>query len=290
VATRPAGANPAIANHLQKPATGVTRPSAGTLPARGAIAAGGAAKVANRSGQRSRLSDSRNDRVSARQERLGDTADSIRDGLHDHYDHDHLFDDFWSDHGFHDNPIFWTWATWNTMAAFMPWNWSEPYYYDYGSGGNVYYEGDTVYSGTTAIPAEEYAAQAEQLATSAPEVANPDSVEWLPLGVFALAPDDDPNAVPNLFLQLAVSKDGIIAGTVQNKTTQKTESVEGMVDSKTQRAAWTIAGKSSPIMETGIFNLTKNETSALVHFADGQTQQWLMVRVEGPAEGTAETK
>lgn len=37
-------------------------------------------------------------------------------------------------------------------------------------------------------------------------------------------------------------------------------------------------------VETGIANLTQNETSALLHFADGQTQQWLMVRVEGPQQ------
>ena len=213
-----------------------------------------------------------------------------REGLHDHYDHDHLFDDFWSDHphdhhGFHNNPVFWTWASWNTMAAFMPWNWGTEYYYDYGTGGNVYYEGDTAYASTTPIPASEYAAQAETLATSVPEVANPDAMEWLPLGVFALVPDGDPDAVPNMFLQLAVSKEGIVAGTYQNKTTQKTEAIEGMVDQQSQRAAWTFVGKTKPIMETGLANLTMNETKALVHFSDGQTQQWLMVRVEGPQEG-----
>jgi DNA-binding CsgD family transcriptional regulator len=44
----------------------------------------------------------------------------------------------------------------------------------------------------------------------------------------------------------------------------------------------TIAGKDTPILETGMANLTKNETRVLVHFADGQTQQWLMVRLENP--------
>jgi hypothetical protein len=42
--------------------------------------------------------------------------------------------------------------------------------------------------------------------------------------------------------------------------------------------------KNTPIMETGIYNLTQNETRALVHFADGQTQQWLLVRLEQPSE------
>ena len=57
----------------------------------------------------------------------------------------------------------------------------------------------------------------------------------------------------------------------------------------TQRVVWVVTGKTSPIMETGIFNLTKDEAPALLHFADGQTQQWLLVRLEEP-EGEAESK
>ena len=32
-------------------------------------------------------------------------------------------------------------------------------------------------------------------------------------------------------------------------------------------------------METGLSNLTQDTAPALIHFADGQTQQWLMVRM-----------
>ena len=107
-------------------------------------------------------------------------------------------------------------------------------------------------------------------------------MQWLPLGVFALTQADNADAVPNMFLQLALSKEGIIAGTYQNKSTGETQSIEGMVDQKSQRAAWTIVDKNTPIMETGIANLTQNETKVLVHFADEQTQEWLMVHVENP--------
>jgi hypothetical protein len=41
-------------------------------------------------------------------------------------------------------------------------------------------------------------------------------------------------------------------------------------------------GKSRPIIETGLSNLTQDTTPALIHFADGQTQQWLLVRLEEP--------
>jgi hypothetical protein len=281
----PAGGNRAVAQHLQNRA-----PSGAGRLAAGAVAGAGLARVADREGLRSNLADNRVERRTERQENLGNVADNIRNGLHEHYDDHHLFDEFWADHPhahyhFHQNPAFWTWATWNTMAAFVPWNWGAPVYYDYGYGGNVYYEEDTVYIGDTPIPVATYDAAVTQLATNVPDVANPEQMEWLPLGVFAITKSGDPKAIPNMFLQLAVSKEGIIAGTYQNKTIGKTESVEGMVDKDNQRAAWTIVGKNMPIMEAGIANLTMNESSALMHFSNGQTQRWLMVRVEGPQEG-----
>jgi len=106
----------------------------------------------------------------------------------------------------------------------------------------------------------------------------------MPLGVFAIVQDGQ-DAEPTIFLQLAVSKDGIIAGTVHDSANDKTNEIEGMVDKETQRAAWVVKGKTSPIMETGIANLTRDDASALLHFSDGQTQQWEMKRLEEPKEG-----
>ena len=60
-----------------------------------------------------------------------------------------------------------------------------------------------------------------------------------------------------------------------------------MVDQKSQRSAWTITEKSWPVMETGISNLTQDTAPALLHFEDGQTQQWLLVRIEEPKEDAA---
>jgi hypothetical protein len=253
-----------------------------------------AARVENRGDYRSSLADGRAERRSDRHEALGDHADQIREELKNEFDENHLFEDFWYDHPhayyhFQQNPVFWSWATFGAISSFMPWNWGSPAYYDYGSGGNVYYEDDMVYANGEQYPAEEYAAQAETIATSAPEVEDPDAMQWMPLGVFALTKDGDKDATPVLFLQLAVSKEGIIAGTLQNKSTDQTESIEGMVDQTSQRAAWTITGKNTPIMETGIANLTENETQALVHFADGTTQQWLMLHLENPNAAASPT-
>ena len=85
-------------------------------------------------------------------------------------------------------------------------------------------------------------------------------------------------------MQLAISKEGIIAGSFQNTSTGKAIEVQGTIDEKSQRAAWGPVGESWPIMETGIYNLTENEAGALLHFADGKTQQWTMVRLDEPEQ------
>lgn len=155
-------------------------------------------------------------------------------------------------------------------------------YYDYGT--NIYYEGDNVYyDGEVVATADEYAEQAQALAEDIPEV-DPDKVDWLPLGVFALTEKESEDVEDaTLFLQLAISKEGIIAGSFQNTATEKTVEVEGTIDRESQRAAWGPVDESWPIMETGIYNLTENQAGALVHFGDGKTQQWTMVRLDDPS-------
>jgi len=235
-----------------------------------------------RTERRGEMAANRPERVENRQEMRQNRVDR-RSEILDQID-DHPIRDFWSDH-----PLWgaWAitrpfrWATWGGLTGWVNYGWSEPTAYAYGD--NVYYQDDQVYYGDEAVAtAEEYAEQAEQIATSAPEVA-PDKAEWMPLGVFALTPDGQKSGPePTLFLQLAISKEGIIAGTLNNSATEQTQTIEGMADKKTQRCAWTVAGKTRPIMETGIVNLTENTAPALVHFESGETQQWLMVRLEEP--------
>ena len=168
------------------------------------------------------------------------------------------------------------------MANWFSWGGSAT---SYAYGDTVYYQDDSVYYGDEAVAtADEYTQQAEAIAAEAPELA--ENEEWLSLGVFAITQDGQSSGPsPSMFLQLAVSKQGVIAGTFHNSETDQTEQVEGAVDTKTQRSAWTIAGKDRPIMETGIANLTEDSGPVLVHFADGQTQQWLLVRMEDPEAG-----
>ena len=117
----------------------------------------------------------------------------------------------------------------------------------------------------------------------APRAKRPTKSDWLPLGVFALTQDGQASgAEPSLYMQLAISKQGVISGTLKNTLTGKVQSLEGMADKKSQRVAWGVVDQERPIMETGLSNLTQDTSPALIHFADGQTQQWLMVRIPEP--------
>lgn len=230
------------------------------------------------------MAGNRPDRIENRQE-WGQNRGERRDEVRDQVAANHPRLDFWSDYpgwaAWRINRPY-RWATWAAITGWVGYGWSEPYAYSYGE--SVYYQDNSVYYNDQVVAtAEEYAEQAETIVASAPEVA-PDQAEWLPLGVFALTPDGQASGPdPTLFLQLAISKEGVISGTLHNTATDSTQAVEGMADKGSQRCAWNVVGKTRPIMETGIVNLTEDAAPALVHFPDGQTQQWLMVRLEEPA-------
>lgn len=235
-------------------------------------------------------------RLSNRPERIEDWGqreqwrEERRDQIRDDWNDYHPRWDFWKDH-----PDWarwrwnrpYRWATWAVVTSWFPWGWSQPVYYSYGD--NVYYEGDQVYYGDEVVAtSEEYAQQAEDIALSAPAEIPEDS-EWLTLGVFAVTQDGQgAETDPTLLLQLAVSKDGVVAGTLFNSKTEESQEIEGMVDRETQRVAFVVSGKTTPIMETGMQNLTEDEAPALLHFENGETQQWLLVRLEEPEEAKSE--
>lgn len=165
------------------------------------------------------------------------------------------------------------------MGSWFVWNWAQPVNYSYGT--NVVYRDNYVYIDDQQVcTTQQYYDQALTIAESVPaEPPAEDSVEWLPLGVFAIA---EQGGVDNgMLIQLAVTKEGVIAGTFYNDATSDGRPLEGMVDRESQRAAWRFADGKNPdvVMETPIYNLTQDETTALVHFGDAETQTWLMVRL-----------
>ena len=268
-------------------APGVGRPGVGPGVVRRELVRGSGPGVGPgpASDRRQNLADNRPSRVENRQEWQGNRQQR-RDEVRNQVAENHPRLDFWSDHpGWAAWRITrpYRWATWAAVTGWVGYGWSQPTAYSYGE--NVYYAGDQVYYGDQAVAtADEYAQQAEAIAASAPET-KPESGEWMPLGVFALTQDGQASgAEPTLFMQLAISKQGVIAGTLKNMATDQVQTLEGMADKKSQRVAWCVAGQKRPIMETGISNLTQDTSPALIHFADGQTQQWLLVRLPEPKQ------
>ena len=221
------------------------------------------------------------------QEHRRDHINDVRDYAQRHPNHYRGWynNQFWHNHpcrwNFAPGTNWWRWATWGAVTGWVTSSWGQPVYYNYGD--NVYYEnGDVYQDGQVVATTEQYAQQAQSLAESVPDV-KPDDAEWMSLGVFALTNAGESTGTdPTIYLQLAVSKQGIIAGTIQNTATDSVQNIEGMVDPKSQRAAWGIEKKAWPIMETGISNLTQDDAPALLHFENGETQQWLLVRMQEP--------
>ena len=155
--------------------------------------------------------------------------------------------------------------------------------YNYGS--TVCYQDDGVYvQGTRVGSAEEYAQQATTLAEQGganATIAKDD--QWRPLGVFALARSEETN--PSTFMSLAIDKDGLLRGTYYDAVSDSTMNITGKVDKKSQRAAWTIGDKKTPVYEAGISNLTQQQTTILVHRDGGKVEQMLLVRVDDKAGG-----
>src|SRR5262249_12143367 len=111
--------------------------------------------------------------------------------------------------------------------------------------------------------------------------------EWLSLGVFAMVQGDEKTS--NHIFQLAVNKQGVIRGNYYDAVMDNTSALVGSVDKKTQRAAWTIGDRKTPVYEVGIANLTKNETTMMVHYGKDRSQQFALIRIEEP-EMSSETK
>jgi hypothetical protein len=280
------------AGAAQLPAAGAARP--GAVAAAGAARPGAAATGVARPGAaavaaarpgtaRQNLAQNQPARIENREQRQGDRQQR-HDEIRNQYEQNNP-GSFWEE-----NPGWaafavtrpFAWATYGSVGSWCGYT-EEAIPYSYGE--NVYYADDQVYAGDQPIATTaEYADQAAAIATTAPTAAR-EKGEWLPLGVFAITQDGQASgAEPTLYMQLAISKQGAISGTLKNTASGKVDTLEGMADQKSQRVAWTIAGQQRPVMETGLSNLTQDTSPALIHFADGQTQQSLMVRIPEPKQ------
>ncbi len=127
------------------------------------------------------------------------------------------------------------------------------------------------------------ATAAEQVHTSDtldPESANKTEPagEFLPLGVFALGPAgaQDPSAL----LQLALSKQGEIAGNYFDVVTGTTSPVSGSLDKHTQLATFKIISPGAAEFEAALVSLTRPDGSIRLRFAGGEVSDWHLARFE----------
>jgi hypothetical protein len=164
-------------------------------------------------------------------------------------------------------------------------DWGTPYYWDYGPGEYIYCYNDVVYvNGQWFEPAPVYYDRTVTLAQSAPVIA-PEAaqqIEWLPLGVFVVSREGVVDN--NLLVQLAVTGEGVIGGTVLNQATGTTFDIKGTVDKQSQRAAWTYTDETGKqiAMETSIYNLTQPESTAMLHNGPEDLEVVELVRLEQP--------
>jgi len=207
---------------------------------------------------------------------------------------------------------------WNNFAqsAFTPswyaahpnaWRWTHPYAdlwvaatavglaswlsvpYVPAGGTTVIYEGTTTVVGEGSAEAS---VPPEQPATETTDIVNfdamalarrgqsetPKDTEWMPLGVFSLKPAGQQDSTR--VIQLAVSRDGLVRGTQLDTLTEDTANIQGAVDKRSLRIAWTIGSKTGAAFEAALGDLTRPQLSVTVRLADGKTAAWEMVRIE----------
>ncbi len=173
----------------------------------------------------------------------------------------------------------WRAASWNSLASMYNYP-QTPMYYDYGT--SVVYQGDQVYvNGDNVGSSDDFAQQATTIANTGRDAEASKDANWTSLGVFALVSGDETTASDTF--QLAINPDGVIRGTFYNAPYDTAETIYGSVDQKTQRAAWTIGDDKFPVYEAGLANLTKDQTTILVHEENGNANQLSLVRIQQPA-------
>ena len=203
----------------------------------------------------------------------------------------------WYAHGFAAGV--WASTSWEDVNSWFGVGWPAVSY-DYGD--NIYYQDGDVYSNCQpmATSAEYYqsaadlaqtGAQADVGESAAPasddalagDQANP---QWLPLGVFEAVPANEKSS--KMTFQLAVNKEGIVRGNYFNTGDNNVQQIQGAVDKTTQRITWFVADRKDTIFDAGLYNLTKDEATVLVHEGADKTQQWTLVRLkQQDAQGDA---
>ena len=74
--------------------------------------------------------------------------------------------------------------------------------------------------------------------------------------------------------EVAVAKNGVVRGTFADLQTDKDQNIQGSLDKKTGRVAWTIGPESKDVYETSIQDLTQQSGPLTIHANDGNNSEW----------------
>ena len=202
------------------------------------------------------------------------------------YNNPHLYDQQW--YGAHPGAwapnglvggAAWAPSTWANVSSYCGAD-QTPVPYNYGTNVTCQ-EGSVSADGQNLGTAGEFSQQAADLAQMGAQTQVADTDDWLPLGVYAMVRNEQQHA--QTILQLAINKQGILRGNYTDELTEQTQPVQGAVDPKTQRAAWTVGENNLSIIEAGLSNLSQDEAPVLIH-RRGATDHWLLVRLHQPGQ------
>lgn len=101
---------------------------------------------------------------------------------------------------------------------------------------------------------------------------------FMPLGVFTLAPENQTESTA--IIQLAIAKDGTVRGTYHDLLANTAIPIHGSVNKKAQRVAWRIGPQGKVAFQTALAVLTEPSGPVALHYANGQTRQWVLARYE----------
>jgi len=275
---RPPGANQPVAGQLPAPPADGKGPILGDRPIIDR-------PIMPNLGEKILAEEIRKEIVGRRIERAAHVRDRIREL---YFRENHPFMHWWA-HMWTKHPIWswwrvtmpYRWANWGSVTSWCGYSgsYAQPVSYEYSDQG-VYANGQEVQVD------DEYSKQARELAKAGADLLQQkidaqeaDKLEWLPLGVFSLC--DSKDGDPTIFLQLAISREGIIAGSYANTQTNENLALRGGADRESTRLAFTIGSNDDVVVETGLVNVTEEQTSAMIHYA-GTRQNWILVRMADP--------
>ena len=104
--------------------------------------------------------------------------------------------------------------------------------------------------------------------------------DWMPLGVFAIVTEGQTK--PEKSVQLAINPEGIVRGNLIDELTDDVKSLEGSLDRDSQRVAVSLTDDKSVVAEMGLYDLTQDTLTVLIHKGPDQVDTRGLVRLSPP--------